>query len=539
MSENKGQNYLHGAAIMAAGVVIMKIMGAIYKIPMGNLLGDEGFAHFNVAYSIYNVLLIVSTAGLPVAVSRLISEANTLNRPMQVKRIFRVALGAFAVLGSIGSLIMFLFPTELAAVMNDVEASQSILAMSPAVLLVCLASAYRGYAQGHSNMKPTTISQILEVGMKLVVGLFLVWMLARMGKSLPVRSAGAIFGVTVGALVSFIYLYIQKRRVNLIKSRPSASPDIPDKSDLILKNLLKIGIPIALGSSVMAIITLIDTALVLNRLQSAAGFSYGDAKVLFGVYSKAMTLYNLPPAFITSLAVSVVPAIAVYVAMKNKMEAKKIAEASLRISTIIALPMGVGLSVLSYPIMNVLYPNSNAAGPHLLLIMGIASYFVCMVLITTAALQAHGFERLPMISMVAGGVVKIVINWFLVADPNIGIIGAPIGTVSCYIVITVLNYVFLQTHLEEKMSLKNIMLRPIFSSAVMGAAAWAVYGLLSQALAGGEAMSRAMLALCMICAIGVGIILYIIVTITTRAITLDDMKLIPKGEKLAKMLKIK
>jgi stage V sporulation protein B len=252
LTDNKGQNYLHGAAILAAGVVIMKILGAIYKIPMGNILGDEGFAHFNVAYNIYNVLLILSTAGLPVALSRMISEASALNRPIQVKRCFKVALAAFAVLGTLGSLIMFLFPMELASLMNDVEASQSILAMSPAVLLVCLASAYRGYAQGHSDMKPTTVSQVVEVAVKVFVGLALAWTLSSMGKSLPICSAGAIFGVTAGSLVSLIYMFFQKRRVDINNQKPISSPDIPDRSDVVLKNLLKIGIPIALGSSVMA-----------------------------------------------------------------------------------------------------------------------------------------------------------------------------------------------------------------------------------------------------------------------------------------------
>lgn len=161
MQESSKQNYLHGAAIMAAGVVVIKILGAIYKIPLGNILGDEGYGYFSVAYNIYNVFLTMATAGMPVALSRMISEADTLGRPMQARKIFRVAWLTFAIIGLILGLVMFLFPTELAGMLNNVRAAQSIWALSPALVLVYLTSTYRGYAQGMSNMKPTTISQIL------------------------------------------------------------------------------------------------------------------------------------------------------------------------------------------------------------------------------------------------------------------------------------------------------------------------------------------------------------------------------------------
>ena len=221
------QNYLHGAAILAAGVAITKILGAIYKIPLGNILGDEGYAHFMVAYSIFNVFLTLTTAGLPVALSRMISEAETLGRPMQMRRIFRVSMLVFAVIGLISALIMYLFPTELAVMMDEVEAAQSIWAISPAIFFVCLMAAYRGFAQGQSNMTPTTVSQVLEVLGKTVVGLVLAWYLTRIGKSLPVASGGAIFGVTAGSLLSLVYMMIYKRRHYPAKA--VSDPDVPDR----------------------------------------------------------------------------------------------------------------------------------------------------------------------------------------------------------------------------------------------------------------------------------------------------------------------
>jgi len=539
LSETRNQNYLHGAAILTVSVIIIKILGAIYKIPMGNILGDEGFTHFNVAYNLYNLLLTLSTAGLPVAVSKMVSEANTLGSPMQVRRIFRVALGAFAVLGTAGTLVMLLYPTELAVFMEDVEAAQSIKAMAPSVLIVCIMSAFRGFTQGHSDMRPTSVSQVIEVAVKVAFGLALAWYLSKLGKSLPILSAAAISGVSVCSLAACLYICIKTMRGMKRTRRALPNPDVPERSGIILKRLIKIGVPIALGSSVLSVITLVNTKLVLGRLQSAAGLSSTDALVLFGVYSKALTLYNLPAAFITPLTVSVVPAIAANMAKKSYVEAREVAESSLRISSIIALPMGVGLSVLCAPIMNVLYPGSASQGPLLLSIMGIASFFVCVSLITTSILQASGFERLPMITMVAGGVMNLILNWFLVGNPKINIVGAPVGTLCCYVFMSVLNLVFIKTCLPKKPRLNRAFLLPAFNCAVMGFAAWLVYPAFLGLLGAGPQPDRFTTMVAMLGTIAVAALVYLILTIATRAITLDDMKLIPKGERIAKLLRIR
>ncbi|MBE6997770.1 MAG: polysaccharide biosynthesis protein, partial [Ruminococcaceae bacterium] len=198
MAEENRQNFLHGAAILAAGVVVIKILGAIYKIPLRNIIGETGYGYFFAAYTIYNFFLTISTAGLPVALSRMISEANTLGRPCQARRTFRVAMVTLGLLGLVFTLLMLLFPTEMAiAFVSKATVSRCVFAISPSVLLVCLTSAFRGYIQGNGNMKPTTVGQVVEVLVKVVVGLALAIWFTRMGKSVPVSAAGAIFGVSV------------------------------------------------------------------------------------------------------------------------------------------------------------------------------------------------------------------------------------------------------------------------------------------------------------------------------------------------------
>ncbi len=547
MAGRKGQNYMHGAAILTVGVIIMKILGFIYKIPLGNILGDEGYSMFMGAYNIYYIFFTLATAGLPVALSRLVAEADANGRAKQEEKTFRVARVTFFVIGLVFAAIMFIFPEWLAdKYLENPDAALSIKAMSPAILLVCMVSAYRGYCQGNGNMIPTTVDEVLEVLFKVISGLIISLLVMRAGLGRPMGSAGAILGVSIGSVVSLLYMVIYKRRnYDILASSYSAgivdANDVPeddgevDSAGKIIKDILTIGIPIAFGACIMALLNSVDSKLCMNRLQSAAGFSYYEAKVLYGVYGKAQTLFNLPAAFITPLTIAIVPAISGAIARGAKKEGAKIAEDSMRISAVISLPMGVGLMVLSAPIMNVLYPNSNAAGPGLLTIMGAASFFVCIVLMENAVLQASGKEKLTMLTMISGGLIKIGVNWFLVARPEINIYGAPVGTLVSYLVMAAMNYVFMCRTLDERPRLAPMFVRPLAASALMGASAWAIYGLCSR-FVGGEWLGT---AASMVLAVLVAVVVYAVSAICLKTITNEDLKLIPGGEKVGKLLHIR
>lgn len=531
MAKAKEQNYLFGAAIMTAGVIIMKILGAVYKIPLGNMLGDDGYGLFLQAYYVYSVFLTLATAGFPVALSRMISAARTRGLQMQARRTYTVAWWTFFALGVICSSVMFFFPEWLAdTLIHSPDTALSIQVLAPAVLLCCMASTYRGLTQGYGNMKPTTVSQVLEVLAKVIVGLALAGYLIKLGYDNTVSVAGAIFGVTVGSLVALVYMMVYKMRNYRFDS--VAEPDVPESAGTILKNLLRIGIPIALGSVVLSLINLLDAGLCMSRLQNAVGYSYKYANTLYGVYGKAQTLFNLPAAFITPLTISIVPAISAQLALKNKAQAGKISEDSLRISMAVALPMGVGLSVLSVPIMNVIYPTAHEAGGLLLCLLGIASVFVCFSLMSTAVLQASGNEKLTLYSIIAAGLVKICVNWFIIAIPSVNIYGAPIGTICCYVTMCVMNIIFINRSLDNKLSVRNVFLRPAVPSLIMGVVAYGVYFLCGMILAPG----RLTMAIGMCAAIAVAVIVYAVAVIKLRAITAEDMALIPKGDKIAKLL---
>ena len=532
MPEKKGQNYMHGAAILTAGVVIMKILGAIYKIPIANIIGDDGYSMFIATYNVYNVFLTLATAGLPVALSRLISEANAENRPVQATRTFEVAWKTFFAIGLVCSLIMFLFPRLIAEdILHNPDAAASIRTMSPSVLLVCLVSAYRGYCQGYGNMIPTTVGQVLEVLVKVIAGLALAAIIVNAGGTKASGSAGAIFGVTAGSAAALIYMYMYKKK-NYRDTVP-AEPDIPDSDRRIFLRFIKIGVPIALGSSILSLLNLVDSSICMARLQSAAGLSLTEAQTLYGVYGKAQTLFNLPAAFITPMTISVVPAIASANARGENDEATKISEDSMRVAAAVSMPMGAGLAVLSVPIMNIIFPRSHESGPALLAIMGAASFFVCIVLMENAILQASGKEKYTMYTMIAGGIVKIVTNYILVGNPDINIYGAPVGTLVSYAVMAVANFVIMCYVLDKNPKVINILKGPAISCAVMGILAWGSYTLLNSLT--GPA-GRFYVLLSMVIAMLIAVVTYVILAIRLRAVTAEDMKLIPGGSKIAKLL---
>lgn len=535
MAGAKKQNFLHGAVILTAGLVIIKILGAIYKIPLGNILGDDGYGYFLAAYTVYNVFYTVSTAGVPVALSRLIAAAEANERPIQIRRYFRVALVTFFVVGTICSLTMFLFPTELAAMINHPKSAQSIWTLAPSVLLCCMLAVYRGFFQGRSNMYPTAVSQVVEVLFKVIFGLSLVVLFRNMGKSLPLQSAAAISGVTVGSFVSLVYLIIHKARNYSDTPLSVQQTDTPDSYIDTLKALLIVVIPISIGASVQSVINLIDTW-QMGLLQSGAGLSEPVADVLYGVYGKSQTLYNLPATIISSLSVSVVPAVAYQLALKNFQSAKSTSETALRITAVLALPMAVGLSVLSRPIMKVIYWDAAEQGGNLLMFLGIASFFLCMVTVMTGILQAAGKEQLPVIAAIVGGVVKVGTNWWLISKPEVNIYGAAIGTVCCFFVICLLDFLFMKQCFGEYPHIGKILLRPLISTAVMGVVAFGVYQICRLIL--GADPGRMLMAVYLAVSIGAAVVAYLVMVIVTRSITAEDMKLVPGGEKLAKVLKM-
>ena len=535
MSREKKQSFMGGVTIMAISTIFVKICGALYKIPLGNILGDEGLTYFQSAYSIYAVLLTLSTTGLPLALSKLISEAHAANRRTQIRRCFYTAMILFVALGIAGTAVMFFFAEELAALMHNSLAYWSIRALSVSVICVSILCAYRGFAQGRQNMVPTAVSQFIEALFKLVIGLPLAWYIIHEGRSLEFGAAGAIIGVSAGTVLAMLYMIVNYRRH---RGPILWGTDVPQSNGTIVRRLLGLGIPITIGQASMSLLNLLDQTMIMGQLQNVLGLAERQAARLYGQYTFSSNLFNLPSAFLPAVTVSLIPAISVAVVQKNHTEIKRIVSTSFRLIAVLAIPAGVGLSALAGPILLMLYPSKQEAAmaaTYHLHYLGLASIFVCLMLLTNSIMQAHGKVRLPIYTMILGGAVKVAINYVLVGNPDINIKGAPIGTLACYGLIALVNLTIVHRLLEEKPNYLFIFAKPAIASAVMGAAAWASHGLLSRFI-GGSYMKN---SLCTLCAVGLAVVVYLVLVIALRMITREDLKMIPHGDKLAKLLHVR
>ena len=581
---SKRNTFYGAAAILTVSTILVKIIGAIFKIPLIAILPEEAYGDFNGAYNIYSFFLTISTAGLPVALSKTVSECHTLGRENQKRQVFRVAFGAFLFMGLFSFLCMSVFGQIVATyVIGNEKAVFCVWALAPAVLCTCCCSAFRGYAQGHMNMLPTAVSQIIEALCKLFLGLGLAMLVMRLTLwSDDVRNqlaaSGALIGVSFGSVLSVLYLAFNHVRTR--RREGAAAADRPDRGRTVLVRLLKLAVPITLSSCSMSLVTIIDTNLVNHQLQSVFTAIQGglggiensfldifpkaaavlaentqawqqalltdpattldpildSARSLYGTYSKTMSVYNLPFNLMIPLTACIVPGISACLARRDGLGAQRITESAMRMAALIALPCGFGLLALGGPIMELIAlgnVDTDIAGP-ILSILGVASIFVCFQLVGTAILQANGIVNLPIITVIIGGVTKIVVNYILVGNPKIMIFGAPVGTLCCFAVISTLNLLIIKRGVPNPPRYLVALAKPLLASVVMAAAAWGSHGLLARVLHG--SLGRDMLATAG--AILVGVVVYAVLVLALRTLTREDLEMMPGGKKLARVLHI-
>ena len=550
----KKQTFLQGTAVLAMATVLVKLMGFLFKVPLNNIIGEDGFGYFNTAYDVYNVLLMISTTGLPVAMSRMISQAQTLGNHAQIKRIYRTSLYVFLTIGMVGSLGMLIFCRQLSVMVTTNENSwAAIAALAPCVLLICLVSAYRGFFQGQSNMTPTSVSQIFEAVTRLVVGLGLAWLVMKLTGEAAVRAqgivlasgetaqdygditlaaGGAILGVTLGSLISVVYLHHKFRQSNQILSLGGGTAKSTRST---MKELLSIAVPITLGSAGLQIINLFDTMIYMRRLTGALQWTEKMADSAKGVYNFCQTVFALPCSFIPTITIAVIPAITASLTRKDLAEAKATSESSVRTMALIAMPCAAGLFVMAEPVIRLLcstYTEDKIQlAATMLAILGLTVIFNSLVLLLNAIMQAHGDVVTPVVNMLIGGIIKIIVNYILVGQPNLNIVGAPIGTFICYISITALDLIAMKRHISARPAIFKNIIRPGLASAIMGAATFMVFRVLSNAISSWK--------LACLLSLAFAVVLYAVLVVFLRCLTYEDCMLLPKGEKIAKILRIR
>lgn len=557
---SKKQTFLHGAALLAMATAVVKLIGAFYKIPLKMIIGDRGYGYFTTAYNIYSVLLMIATAGLPIAMSRMISQANALGHHNQIRRVYKTSRAMFLGLGILSTLLMVLGCHWLAGILGQPDAWAAILCLGPCALFMGIMSSYRGYFQGHENMRPTSNSQMLEAAIKLVVGLVLAFVLMRSTNSVAFAAAGAILGVTFSCLASVIYLYSKFRPAY----RELSESGIPAHSfGSTAKQLLAIAVPITIGSAGLQLLTVVEQGLYmgqLNNLLEAGSYAKplvesiqqeilaSDATVtaaqmptqvaayMKGIYDFSQTIFNMPCSFIIPITASVLPAVTSYLTLNNHKEVKETEESAARITGLISLPCTVGLCILAGPVMGLLGGYTGLKlelAQQIMALLGASVFLYAIIQYTNMILQSHGHAHVPVINMLLAGVAKLAVVYVLVGNPAMGILGVPVGTVLCYGCIAVMNLIAVARIVPQKPRLVRNLLRPAIPAAIMGGAVYVVYRLLLQLL--GADASRVIL--CGV-PIAVGVAVYFVGVVLFKSITAQDCSLLPKGDKIAKVLKL-
>lgn len=542
MAEKK-QTFLHGAMLLAISTAVVKIIGALYKLPLNLVIGPKGFGYFNTAYEIYAVLLIISTAGLPVAMSRMISEANALGHYNRVRRIYGVSRALFFGIGTLSALFMMLGCKALANSMSQPDAWTAILCLGPCALFICMMSTYRGFFQGQENMRPTSVSQVIEAVVKLVVGLAAALVVLKLTNNIALAAGGAILGVTVSCVVSVVYL---RKKLGPEYRQLPVTAEPAESFAATAKKLLAIAVPITIGSAGLSLLNVLEIGLYMDRLVylvetnqymghlvTAQNSAQDVADTIKGVYNMGQTIFNMPPSLILPITISVIPAITAQLTLCNTAGVKSTEESAARVTGLLALPCAVGLMVLAKPVLAVLGGYEGELldiGAACLSVMGLNVFLYSMTQYTTSILQAHGKAHLPVVNMLLCGMLKLVTVYVLVGNPAVGILGAPMGAAICYLAIGVLNLFIIRKVVPQKPALVKNLLRPLLPALIMGISVYGVYTVISR-------LTQNDLLLCGI-PVAVGVAVYAITAVLLKAITVEDCQLLPKGDKLAKFLKL-
>jgi stage V sporulation protein B len=455
----KRQSLIKGTVVLGVAGIFAKFLGLFFRWPIQMLMGDLGVGYYQSSYPIYMFFIAVAS-GIPVAVSKMVSEKNALGDREGVVQVLRKAMLLMLCTGATFTILMLLFSRQLIEFLNwDEKSYYALMGIAIAPIFISIMGALRGFFQGLQNMNYTAVSQVLEQIGRVVVGVGLAFVL--LPKGIEYAAGGAALGAAAGGILGGSYLtikyFIIKREFHFRKV---------ENDSKILSSLLYIAIPISLGAAVGSIMALIDSVLVQQKLL-LAGFTRTEVTILYAqLTGKAFILINVPLTLSMALCASIVPAIAEAHVLKRNREVLNKVQLAIRLSSTIALPSLLGLFFMASPILNLIFPG-KAQGFEILKYLSITIPFIILAQITTAILQGVGKYMAPVINLSIGCIVKIIITVVLVPMPNINVYGAVIGSIVGYAVIAVLNISLLKRTLKTKINYYDAVVKPGYASLIM------------------------------------------------------------------------
>ena len=498
----KEQSFLQATVILGVATMLVKVLGAIFRIPLQRLIGDDGMGYYSTAYDIYLPIYSLAMAGFPVAVSRMVAAQVGSEHYRDARRTLRVVTKVFFAAGTIGLVAMYLVSLLVTSFTGNTRALPGMFIIAPSIFFCCVMSIFRGYYEGVRNMYPTAVSSVIEALCKLVLGYGFAYIVIHSAKTvtpdtLSYAVGGAMLGITLGTVFGAVYLIVRHRRVGdgITRAMLAESPPaMPQKK--IFKMLIAIAIPVALGSLVTQFSGLIDVVMVQGQLKrtvvahpQAFSAMYQDFQQLnlkditfetwlpnrlYGCYKgSAYTMFNLVPTITSVIGVSAIPVLTMVWGQKRRTAVRKNIESILKIITLISFPAGIGMVALAPQIIQLLFKSTEPViTANLLRILGFAACFAGMSTPLTNMLQAIGKQNIPVRNIGVGVIIKIVCNLILVSIPSVHIMGAAISTLLCYIYISSANLICLIRYSHTRPNLTAALIKPFAAAFLCGLGAF-------------------------------------------------------------------
>ncbi|MBR6510312.1 MAG: polysaccharide biosynthesis protein [Clostridia bacterium] len=539
MSEVASRNLKRSAAIMLFATILVKLIGGLFKLPLASnlVLGDLGFGYFSAAYDVFTPIHYIAISGFPVVIAKLISDNLGKNNLFEARKMFILSRRMIILLSFI---CLFVYLTALGVIYfifdNKINEFYSLLAISPAIIFCFISSCYRGYFEGFNNMTPAAISNIIEAFGKLCLGLGLSLISVSLNFDISVSAAFAILGVTLGSLASAIYL-----RLRFNKEKKDFDNSLKGiKDNKIGFKILIIALPIVLSSLTTSIMAFIDSLTVstsggfLNLNVNNFTSLIAEQKitenllptVLYGIRSKAFTLFNLVPTLTLSIAVALIPSVSKSYAEKKVSDFKENVGAVIKITSLIVLPAGFGFIAFGKRIMELLYGIgfSSEIGGIMLTVFGVASVFAGFSLSLAGILQGVGKQNIVLLNITIGVFIKILLNFILCKIESINILGAAISTASAFFVIFILHLISLFICTGKISNMGKNIIKPIIASLICILVSY-FFSFINN--------SKTFTVLAMI----IAVIVYFVALIWLKCIDESDFYLLPSSEKLIKISK--
>lgn len=532
--KGKANSFMKNVVMLIFSQLLIKVLGLVYKLVITNIegFGDTGLGYYSAGYQIYALLLTLSSIGIPSVISKLVSERIAIGDTKGAQRIFKVAFKFFTTIGFILSIGLFLGADFIATnILNVPDVAYVMKVLSPAIVFVAMSAVFRGYFSGQQNMKPTSVSQTLEQFLNCVLSITFVY--ACIGKDPYIMAAAGNLSTTCAIVITFIYLRMYYGRHKLSTRGSIESPEKRKTNKELLKTILGISIPITVSSLISVISGVIDTATVSNCIQISLQDANMTKEALeqaamsaTGILSKVDTLVSFPLAINLAFSTALTPAISEALAIKDKKSASRRLSFSFFASLIIILPCAFGFIALAEPILKMLYPTASD-GANVFMIASVSMILTSLSQTLTGGLYGVNQSKIPAIAAGLGAVIKFILNMILISNPNIGILGAAISSFVYQVIVFFICYNVMNRCVNMHIKFKTHILKPLVSAIGMGLIVFGGYKLFSMAF--GNTIST-------ILSILLGAISYCLLILLTKALTKDDIMMIPYGTKIYNIL---